>query len=58
MMRMAKKYTLYSWETNMGYPTEAHRHGIEEHGVTPLHRKSFKMLSGLDHVDQLRLFEK
>lgn len=58
MNRMAKKYPLYSWDTNMGYPTKAHRAGIEKHGVTPLHRKSFKMLSGLDHVDQLSLFEK
>ncbi len=57
MTKMAKKYPLYSWETNMGYPTKAHRSGIEMHGVTPLHRKSFKMLSGLDHVDQLDLFE-
>jgi len=57
MTKMARRYPLYSWETNMGYPTQAHRSGIEEHGVTPLHRKSFKMLSGLDHVDQLKLFE-
>ena len=57
MKKMAKRYPSYSWETNMGYPTQAHREGIELHGVTPLHRKSFKMLSGLDHVDQLKLFE-
>jgi len=56
MQRMAKKYPRYSWETNMGYPTVAHRTGIEAHGITPLHRKSFKMLSGLDHADQLKLF--
>ena len=57
MTRMAKRYPRYSWETNMGYPTSAHRLGIEEHGVTPLHRKSFKMLSALDHADQLSLFD-
>jgi len=57
MTKMSKRYPLYSWETNMGYPTAAHRSGIEEHGVTPLHRRSFKMLSGLDHVDQLKLFQ-
>ena len=58
MTKMAKKFPYYSWDTNMGYPTKAHRVGIEEHGVTPLHRKSFKLLSSLDHTEQLRLFEK
>ena len=57
MTKMAKRYPTYSWETNMGYPTKAHREGIAQHGVTPLHRKSFKMLSGLDHAAQLKMFE-
>ena len=58
MIKMSKRYPSYSWESNMGYPTKAHRAGIAEHGVTPLHRKSFKMLSGLDHADQLELFNR
>lgn len=56
MMKMSKKYPKYSWETNMGYPTKAHRVGIEEHGVTPLHRKTFKLLEHLDRKEQLKLF--
>lgn len=54
MKRMAKKYPLYSWETNVGYPTKAHREGIKIHGVTPLHRKSFRMLPGADQLDLFR----
>ena len=58
MTRMAKRYPNYSWETNYGYPTAAHRAGIELHGATPLHRKSFKLLAGMDHIDQLSLFDR
>lgn len=46
MIELAKTYPGYGWELNMGYPTPAHRRGIVEHGLTPLHRKNFKMLSG------------
>ncbi len=31
----------YSWNTNKGYPTIAHKMAIQEYGLTPLHRKSF-----------------
>jgi ribonuclease HII len=41
----------YGWETNMGYPTEVHREGIKELGITPYHRKSFQLLPS-----QLELF--
>ncbi len=41
----------YSWDTNVGYPTAAHREGIKKYGVTPLHRKSFQLLPS-----QLELF--
>jgi len=57
MKKMAKKYPSYSWETNMGYPTKVHRAGIELHGATPLHRKSFKLLEHLDHSDQMKLWK-
>lgn len=51
MQRMAKKYPLYAWDTNVGYPTRAHRAGIELHGVTPLHRKTFRLLPGAEQLD-------
>lgn len=45
MAKKAKKYPGYGWEKNVGYPTKLHRAGIKEFGITPLHRKSFKLLA-------------
>lgn len=53
MKRMAKKYPLYAWETNMGYPTPFHKQSILDHGISPLHRKSFRLFGD----GQLNLFE-
>lgn len=53
MKRQSIKYPGYSWETNMGYPTTAHRKAIKELGVTPLHRMSFQLLPR-----QLEIFKK
>mgnify|MGYP001477915083 CR=1 FL=1 len=33
--------TFYNLRNNKGYGTEAHRKGIEKHGITQWHRKSF-----------------
>ena len=56
MTKMARKYPHYAWDSNYGYPTQAHRSGIETHGATPLHRKSFKLLAHMDKLNQLDLF--
>lgn len=45
MISAAKKYPHYGWESNKGYPTQAHRKGIQQHGISPLHRKSFRLLA-------------
>lgn len=37
----ARSYPGYGWETNRGYGTPEHYRGLEELGVTPLHRRSF-----------------
>ena len=37
-------YPHYGWEKNAGYPTKQHREGIRQHGLTPIHRKSFNQL--------------
>ena len=52
MVRLANEFPVYSWETNVGYPTEAHRDGIRQWGISPFHRKSFTLLP-----QQLELFE-
>ncbi|MEM6644461.1 MAG: ribonuclease HII [Bacteroidota bacterium] len=52
MQRLAKDFPGYGWETNVGYPTKAHRAGIKSYGVTQHHRMSFQLLPA-----QLELFE-
>jgi ribonuclease HII len=44
-----KEYPLYGWNRNRGYPTRDHRKALLEHGITPYHRRSFRLLD-----DQLR----
>lgn len=44
MIRLAEEFPGYAWEINKGYPTKAHRKAIAELGVTPYHRKTFKLI--------------
>ena len=44
MLSLAEEYPQYDWQSNMGYPTKKHRQAIREHGITPYHRKSYKLL--------------
>jgi len=41
MTKFDKDYPAYDWKTNKGYPTQAHRDAIAEHGTTELHRVTF-----------------
>jgi ribonuclease HII len=43
MLRLHEEYPMYSWDKNMGYPTKAHYEAIKQYGITPYHRKSFKL---------------
>ena len=43
MRQLHEQYPQYHWDTNMGYPTKAHYEAIKQHGITPVHRKSFKL---------------
>ncbi|MEL7145159.1 MAG: ribonuclease HII [Bacteroidota bacterium] len=52
MKKLAEEFPQYSWHTNYGYPTKAHRAAIREHGPTPYHRMSFQLLPR-----QMELFE-
>ena len=45
MDRLAEEFPQYGWDGNKGYPTKAHREAIARYGVTPYHRKSFKLLA-------------
>lgn len=44
MAQYAVQYPQYDWHRNMGYPTAAHRKGIMQHGISPLHRRSFQLV--------------
>lgn len=51
MAKLSEEFPGYGWHTNVGYPTEEHREGIRQLGITPFHRKSFQLLPS-----QLELF--
>jgi ribonuclease HII len=42
MSALAQQHPQYGWEQNAGYPTKSHISALEQHGVTPHHRRSFK----------------
>ncbi len=42
MKQQAELYPGYGWKTNVGYRSNKHIWGLENLGVTPLHRRSFK----------------
>lgn len=41
MVEYAKDYPWYAFEKNKGYGTKDHYAGIREHGICPIHRRSF-----------------
>jgi ribonuclease HII len=43
MLKQDEKWPGYSWDSNFGYPTIAHRLAIDKLGPTPIHRISFKL---------------
>lgn len=51
MENLSVTHPEYGWERNAGYPTKEHRSAIEKYGITPYHRKTFRLLP-----DQLQLF--
>lgn len=43
MLRLAAEFPGYGWDSNMGYPTAAHRAAIATLGLTPHHRLTFRL---------------
>ena len=41
MDRYHQTYPVYRFDRNRGYPTPEHLAALEEHGATPLHRRTF-----------------
>jgi ribonuclease HII len=44
MKELDLKHPQYQWKKNKGYPTSAHREGIQKYGITEHHRTSFQLL--------------
>ena len=44
MNQLAEEHPNYHWKSNKGYPTKAHRAAIQQHGATPYHRHSFRLI--------------
>lgn len=42
MWDLAQQYPGYGWESNAGYPSKSHKMALQNLGVTPHHRRSFK----------------
>ena len=51
MEKIHKKFPEYDWVNNKGYPTFKHRSAISEMGITPYHRKTFRLLNNQMKMD-------
>ena len=47
MADYAKEYPGYAFEKNVGYGTKDHLAGLKEHGITPIHRKTFEPIKSM-----------
>ncbi len=43
MCKLHEEYPVYLWNKNKGYPTKAHREAISSYGITPWHRRTFRL---------------
>lgn len=44
MEELDEQYPEYDWKKNKGYPTKTHREALIKNGITPHHRKSFRLI--------------
>jgi len=47
MLELHAVYPQYSFDRHMGYPTAAHLDALREHGVSPVHRRSYAPVAKL-----------
>lgn len=43
MKQLHEQYPHYGWDTNKAYATPAHCEALNRHGISPYHRKSFRL---------------
>ena len=53
MVDLAQQHPGYGWETNMGYPSKSHRLALENLGVTPHHRRTFKPVHNMLYQEKI-----
>ena len=46
-LEYAEKWPEYGFASHKGYPTKAHLEAVKEHGVLPIHRKTFGPIAAL-----------
>lgn len=51
MVDLAQQHPGYGWETNAGYPSKSHISALQNIGVTPHHRRSFKPVHNILYQD-------
>jgi ribonuclease HII len=42
MVELGRRYPQWGWQRNVGYPTLEHRRAVSEHGLSYLHRRTFR----------------
>ena len=47
MTDLAKQYPAYGWDKNAGYGTKVHQLALQQYGITPHHRLSYKPIQKL-----------
>nr|MBC7611513.1 ribonuclease HII [Pseudopedobacter sp.] len=52
MERIDQEYPIYQWKKNKGYPTSDHRKAVIKSGLSPYHRKTFRITN-----PQLSIFD-
>ena len=52
MVDLAQQHRGYGWETNAGYGSKSHMMALQNLGVTPFHRRSFKPVHNILYQDK------
>jgi len=47
MLELHQRYPQYGFDRHMGYPTALHLESLQEHGVSPIHRRSYAPVARL-----------
>ncbi len=54
MYELDETYPMYDFKHNKGYPTKTHLAALQKYGIISLHRKSYKPVSDVIKIDNLK----